>query len=61
MRLFTEGLDTETQFQRSLFAKLAVAYVVNMVIVPLVIGFVQSGSTSGQAIDQERPFCPMRV
>ncbi|KAL1525526.1 hypothetical protein AB1Y20_020382 [Prymnesium parvum] len=47
-----EGQDTETDYQRSLFTKLTVAYVVNMVIVPLAIGFLQSGSTSGQPVDQ---------
>lgn len=47
-----EGQDTETDYQASLFSKLTVAYVVNLVLVPLAIGFLQSGNTSGHPVDQ---------
>ena len=47
-----EGQDTETEYQRSIFTKLSIAYVVNMVVVPLAIGFLQSGNTSGKPVDQ---------
>ena len=47
-----EGQDTQTEHERSIFSKLSAAYIVNCVMVPIVLGFVQSGLSSGQAIDQ---------
>jgi len=47
-----EGQDTQTDEQRSIFTKLTIAYCLNMVIVPLALGFLTSGNTSGRAVDQ---------
>lgn len=47
-----EGQDTQTEHQRSIFSKLTIAYVVNSTMTPIVLGFIQSGNSSGNAIDE---------
>ena len=40
-----EGHDTQTDFERSVFTKLALAYVLNTVVLPLVVGCIPYGLT----------------
>merc|ERR1711988_1611014 len=49
-----EGQDTVTEYERAIFAKLAMAYTVNSALVPLVLASVQSIAVTGarNPIDQ---------
>ena len=45
----SEGLDTNTEYESSLFRKLALAYVMNSAIIPLLVGLFRSSGSISQA------------
>ena len=47
-----EGHDTQTEYERALFTKLSLAYVMNTVIIPLLVGIVTSSVVTGNPVDQ---------
>jgi len=48
----TEGLDTVTEYETSLFGKLSLAYIFNSVLIPIGVGSYFSARVSGVAVTQ---------